>query len=147
MSAFDLSKLEKTADKLPEPEILEKGTQVEVKIISVKVAVSEKTGKTYVSPFFEVVSDDPSHLYNDFSGFLWEPNSLTEAYERGELSLKEYSRGVKQFVAFCKAFDIPLDKEVDLETDLIGKTGFVIVGVRTSDEYGTQNTVSQYVIA
>jgi len=151
---FNYSKLEKMADKLPEPEIIEAGSQVEVRNTFVRIGTSDKNGVMYVAPVFEIVSDSTEHLYNDFSDFMWEPLSMTKAYEEKRpfnkdgtpLNFKAYSRNIKKFLTFCKCFDVVLDENTNMEVASVGRTGRLIVGIKSSEDRGTENTVAQYVV-
>lgn len=131
----DYSDLENDITNAPEPKMLPKGSEVEARIISVRDGVSDSNGAHWHMPVFDIPSDP---LVMEFSDFLWD---LLDKEKIGE---KSYLRTLRRFKEFAAAFDIDYSRPFDWE-DLVGKTGWIIVGVRHSDDYGDQNTVSKYV--
>jgi len=138
MDLIDYSDLEQEILDAPEPTVLPKGTEVKVRIIQVRSGTSEKNGADYLMPVYEVLGDD-MEMVKEFSDFLW-------VLDKGNLTPKEYARALDQFKKFTRCFGIDLSRPFDPEEDLIGLEGWIIVGLRKSDEYGEQNTVSKYIL-
>ena len=136
MSLTDYSDLEKEIENTPEPKNLPRGTEVKARIINVREGVSEKNGAQWYMPVFDV-PDDP--LVLEFSDFFW------DLAERDKLDEKAYLRAMRKFKMFAEAFGIDYSRPFSWLDDLQGLEGWVILGVRKSDEYGEQNTVSKYV--
>lgn len=137
MALTDYSKMEDELSNVPEPKILARGTEVKARIIAVRTGISEKNGATWYQPVFDV-PDDPTVV--EFNDFFWELN------DRDKLDDKNAFRAMRKFKLFAEAFKLDYTKPFDWEDDLIGLTGWVILGVRKSDEYGDQNTVSKYIV-
>jgi hypothetical protein len=121
-----------------EPTVLPKGTEVKVRIIQVRQGTSEKSGNDYLMPLYEVLGDG-MEMVKEVSDFLW-------VLDKENLSAKDYARALDQFKKFAKCFGIDLSRPFDPEEDLVGLEGWIIVGLRKSDEYGEQNNVSKYIL-
>lgn len=135
MSLTDYSDLEKRISDSPEPKILERGKEVKARIINVRDGVSDKNGVRWYQPVFDVPADLSVVEFNDF---FWD---LTD---HEKLDPKQAVRSFRKFKIFAEAFGIDYSKPFSWVDDLIGKEGWVVLGIRKSDEYGDQNTVSKY---
>ena len=138
MSLIDYSDMEQEILDAQEPTVLPKGTEVKVRIIQVRQGTSEKSGNDYLMPLYEVLGDG-MEMVKEVSDFLW-------VLDKEALSAKEYARALDQFKKFAKCFGIDLSRPFDPEEDLVGLEGWIIVGLRKSDEYGEQNNVSKYIL-
>lgn len=138
MSLIDYSDMEQEIQNAPEPTVLPKGTEVKVCIIQVRQGTSEKNGNDYLMPLYEVLGDG-MEMVKEVSDFLW-------VLDKEALTAKEYARALDQFKKFAKCFGIDLSRPFDPEEDLVGLEGWIIVGMRKSDEYGEQNNVSKYIL-
>jgi hypothetical protein len=138
MSLIDYSDMQQEILDAQEPTILPKGTEVKVRIIQVRQGTSEKNGADYIIPIYEVQGDN-MEMVKEVSDFMW-------ILDRDNLPTKEYGRALDQFKKFVKCFGIDLSRPFDPDEDLVGLEGWVILGLRKSDEYGEQNTVSKYVL-
>jgi hypothetical protein len=136
MSLTDYSDLEKEIANAEEPKILPRGSEVKARIIAVRSGVSEKNGAKWYSPVFDV-PDDP--MVSEFSAFFW------DLADRSKIEPKQVARNMNAFKNFAAAFGLDYSRPFSWEDDLIGLQGWVILGVRKSDEYGDQNTVQKYV--
>ena len=136
MSLTDYSDIEKDIANAEEPKILPRGTEVKARIIAVRTGVSDKNGATWYQPVFDV-PDEP--MVQEFNAFFW------DLADRDKIEEKQVAHNMSAFKNFAKAFGIDYSKPFDWEEDLVGKEGWVILGVKKSDEYGDQNTVSKYV--
>lgn len=136
MSLTDYSDLEKEIESAPEPKTLPRGSEVKARIINMREGISDKNGAQWYMPVFDV-PDDP--LVLEFSDFFWDLAS------KNMLDEKAYFRAMRKFKLFAEAFGIDYSRPFSWTDDLIGLEGWIILGVRKSDEYGEQNTVSKYV--
>lgn len=138
MSLVDYSDLEQEITDAEEPKTLPKGTEVKARIITVRSGISEKgdyNGCTWFSVVFDV-PDNPMAM--EFSDFFWELN-------KDLLPAKTYAREIYKMQQFAVSFSVDLSRPFSWEDDLPSKEGWLIVGTKTSDDYGLQNTVSKYV--
>lgn len=138
MALIDYSDMEQEILDAQEPTTLPKGTEVKVRIIQVRQGTSEKTGNDYLMPLYEVLGDG-MEMVKEVSDFLW-------ILDKEALTTKEYARALDQFKKFAKCFGIDLSRPIDIEEDLVGLEGWIITGIRKSEEYGEQNTVSKYIL-
>lgn len=137
MALADYTDLEKEIQDAPEPKILTRGSEVKARIINVREGVSDKNGAQWYMPIFDVPSDP---MVMEFNDFFW------DLADRDKLDEKAAARSMRKFKTFAEAFGLDYSKPFDWEEDLIGLEGWVILGVRKSDEFGDQNTVSKYVV-
>lgn len=135
MALADYSSLEKEIADAPELKVLPRGTEVKARIVAVREGISDKNGAQWYQPVFDV-PDDPYVM--EFNDFFWD---LADLDKLGE---KQAVRALRKFKLFAEAFGLDYSSPFDWEEDLIGLTGWVILGVRKSDEYGDQNTISKY---
>lgn len=135
MSIADYSALEKEIGEAQEPKTLPRGTEVKARVITVRSGVSEKNNCRWYQPVFDVPAEPMAQEFNDFIWDLSDGDRLNE---------KQRARNMTRFKNFAQAFEIDYTRPFSWEDDLPGKEGWVIVGVRKSDEYGDQNTVSKY---
>jgi len=140
MSLTDYSLMENEIKNVPEAAILKKGTEVKARIITVKTGVVDKGESDYDGfSYFSVTFDAPDEpLAKEFNDFFWGLEN------KDKMSEKDFIRALRKFRNFAEAFGLDYSRPFDLEDDLPGKSGWVIVGVKKSDEYGDQNTVQKY---
>lgn len=136
MAYADYSNMENEIREAPELSILPKGKEVKARIITVREGISEKNGCQWYSVVFDV-PDEP--LAMEFSDFFW------DLADRDKLEPKQAARSMTQFKNFAAAFGIDYSQPFSWMDDLAGKEGWVILGIKKSDEYGDQNNVSKYV--
>ncbi|MCJ7761198.1 hypothetical protein MUP59_08700 [Candidatus Bathyarchaeota archaeon] len=136
MSLTDYSDLEKQIADAPEPKTLPRGAEVKARIIAIRSGISDKNNARWYQPVFDVPSEPLAIEFNDF---FW------DLADKDKLDDKSRARAFTKFKLFATAFSLDYSKPFDWEEDLIGLTGWVILGVKKSDEYGDQNTVSKYV--
>lgn len=136
MSLSDYSDIEQEVKEAPEPKILHAGTEVKVRIIGCREGVSDKNDCAYHMPTFDV-PDDP--MVMEFNDFFWE-------LDKEKLELKQYQRTLFRFKQFINCFGIDISRPFSWEDDLPGKEGWVIVGVKKSEEYGDSNNVKKYIM-
>jgi hypothetical protein len=131
----DYSDLEKEISNAPEPKILPRGVEVKARIIAIREGISEKNDCKWYQPVFDVPADP---MVMEFNDFFWD---LSEA--KTKVDPKQYARTLNKFKKFASAFKVDFSRPFDWE-GFIGLDGYLIVGVKKSDEYGDQNTVSSY---
>ena len=140
MSLSDYSDLETEIADAEEPKVLPAGTEVKARIINVLTGISESerfNGCTWYQVLFDV-PDNPMVI--EFNDFFWD-------LDRELLDAKSYSRSLYQFQQFAAAFGIDYSKPFSWTDDLVGKEGWMIVGLGKDDpEYGRKNTVKKYVV-
>ncbi len=132
----DYSKLEKEINEAPEPKSLPSGSEVKARIIMVREGVSDKNDAQWYSVVFDIPKEP---LVKEFNAFFWDLADLNKL--DGE---KQQAGALRGFKNFATAFGIDYSKPFSWMDDLIGKEGWVILGVKKSDEFGDQNTVKKY---
>jgi len=132
----DYSDLEKEIADAPEPKILARGSEVKARIIGMNEGISDKNDAQWYMPRFDVPAEP---MVMEFNDFFW------DLVDRDKLDPKSSARAMNKFKNFAKAFGIDYSRPFSWTDDLVGLEGWVILGVRKSDEYGDQNTVSKYV--
>lgn len=137
MALTDYSNMEEEIKGAQEPTILPKGSEVKARIILVREGVSDKNGAQWYSVVFDVPSEPLAQEFNDF---FWDLG------DRDKLDPKPAARSLTQFKNFAAAFGVDYSRPFSWTDDLVGKEGWVILGVKKSDEYGEQNTVSKYIV-
>jgi hypothetical protein len=136
MTLTDYSNLEKEIANAPEPKTLKRGEEVKARIISVRSGVSDKNDAHWFQPVFDVPADP---MVSEFNDFFW------DLADQDILEPKQVARNMNKFKNFAAAFDLDYSRPFSWEDDLVGLEGWIVVGVKKSDEYGDQNTVSRYV--
>ena len=135
MSLTDYSNLEKEIENVPDPKVLPRGTEVKARIINVRDGISDKNNAQWYQPVFDVPNEPLAMEFNDF---FWDLS------DRDKLDEKSGIRAMRKFKMFAEAFGIDYSKPFSWTDDLVGKEGWVILGIRKSEEYGDQNTVQKY---
>lgn len=135
MSLTDYSNIEKEIEGAEEPKALTAGTEVKARIITVRSGISDKNGCKWFSVVYDIPSEPMAMEFNDF---FWE-------LDQDKLDPKSFQRTLYRFQQFSSAFDIDYSRPFSWEDDLPGKEGWVILGLRKSDEYGDQNNVKKYI--
>lgn len=135
MSLVDYSDIQGDIQDAPEPKVLDAGTEVKVRIIGARTGVSDKNDCSWFMPTYDV-PDEP--MVKEFNDFFWD-------LDREKLTDKEYQRALYKFKIFAAALGIDYSRPLDWEDDLPGHEGWLIVGIKKSEEYGEQNTVRKYV--
>lgn len=136
MSLVDYSDLEKEIASAPEPKTLKRGDEVKIRIIGIRSGISDKNDAKWYQPIFDVPADP---MVSEFNDFIW------DLADRDKLDPKQQARNMNRFKNFAACMGLDYSKPFSWEDDLIGLTGWAILGVKKSDEYGDQNTVSKYV--
>jgi hypothetical protein len=133
----DYSNLEKEISTSQDPTILPRGSEVKARIIGMNDGYSDKNnGAHYYQPLFDI-SDQP--LVKEFNAFFW------DLATRDKLDMKKATRALSQFKNFAICFGIDYSRPFDWN-ELVGKEGWVILGIQKDDQYGDKNTISKYVV-
>jgi len=137
MALTDYSDLEQEIKDAPEPKVLPAGSEVKARIINVRSGISDKNDARWYSPVFDV-PDDP--MVVEFNAFFW------ELADRDKLTPKEVQRGIYQFGRFAECFGLDYSRPFSWEDDLNGLEGWIILGLKKSEDYGDQNTIKKYMV-
>ena len=137
MALTDYSDLEQQIKDAPEPRVLPAGSEERARIINVRSGISDKNDARWYSPVFDV-PDDP--MVVEFNTFFW------ELADRDKLTPKEVQRGIYQFGRFAECFGLDYSRPFSWEDDLNGLEGWVILGLKKSEEYGDQNSIKKFVV-
>ncbi len=135
MSLTDYSDLEQKIANAPEPKILPAGTEVEFRIIGMKGGISDKNDCAYHSPVYDVPADP---MVIEFNSFMWE-------LDEKKLTPKQFARQLSDFNIFAKCIGLDYSRPFSWEDDLIGLTGWAILGVKKDDTYGDSNTIKKFI--
>ncbi len=118
-----------------EPKQLPAGSEVKARIVSIRTGISDKNDCTWRSVVYDVPAEP---MVTEFNDFMWD-------LDKEKLTPKQFARELYKFKQFASAFGIDFSRPFSWEDDLPGKEGWIIVGVKKSDEYGDQNTVKKYI--
>ena len=133
----DYSDLEKEIEDAPETKTLPRGSEVKARIIAVYPGENESTGVR----FYRLVFDIPAQPeVKEFQIFM------NELEDREKMEANHRRKALRNFGDFRIAFGLDISRPFSWEDDLINLEGWVILGVKKSDEYGDQNTVSRFVV-
>ena len=116
-----------------EPTVKPAGEQVELRIVSFNTG-EDKNGNKYIMPFFEP-TDDP--YGKEFGHYIPRPHD--------GMSPKEKNRALLAIEGLMKSFDITISSQMDIKNDIVGKTGWAIVGVGKDQDDLPTNTIRKYV--
>jgi hypothetical protein len=136
MSFMDFSTVEKEIKDAPKPHILDKGAEVEVRIIGVNEGVSERNNCRWFMPRFDVPRDP---MANEFNTFFWNP------LDNNKLDEKQKQKNNYNLQQFFACFGVTDLSKFSFD-DLTGKKGWAILGVQKDEEYGDKNYISKYII-
>lgn len=115
-----------------EPVVMPADEEYKVRVVSCDVKMN-KNDEPYMLPRFEV-SDEL--LAKEFTKYLPLPfDGQDEKKANGcKLSLKR----------FFDAFEVDVSEEIDSE-ELVGREGWVILGVESDDKYGDSNYIKRFI--
>lgn len=116
-----------------EPTVKKKGEECKLRIVSCLVD-TDKNGNRYIMPFFE----DPDDPYlKEFGDFMSLPHD--------GMSPKDANKAKLRLKGFAEAFDVDFSGALDIKNDLVGKTGWAILGVGKDQDGQPVNRVNKYV--
>ena len=85
-------------------------------------------------PTFDVPADP---MVIEFNDFFWE-------LDQEKLDAKQFQRALYKFQRFAAAFGIDYSRPFAWD-DLVGKEGWIILGIQKDDEYGDKNRPTKYI--
>jgi len=116
-----------------EPTVHPDGEEAELRIVSF-MKNTDKNGNAFVMPFFEI-ADDP--YSKEFGDYLPLPH--------GGMSPKEKNEATLKLAAFAEAFDVNFSQQLDIKNDIVGKSGWSILGVGKDKDGNPTNKIRKYV--
>ncbi|MBU2685642.1 MAG: hypothetical protein KKF27_20565 [Gammaproteobacteria bacterium] len=116
-----------------EPTVKPAGEEAKLRIVGFLSDVN-KHGNRYIMPFFEV-TDDPQ--CKEFSHYIELPHD--------GMSPKEANNAKLAMQGLSGAFDIDFSSQLDIKNDVIGKTGWAILGIGKDVDKNPANTIRKYV--
>lgn len=115
------------------PTVQEDGTEAQLKVVSV-LKGQDKNGHDYLMPFFEV-ADDPYSV--EFGDYMPLPNDT--------MNPKEKNKAILKLKGFSEAFGIDFSTQLDLKNDVVGQTGWAILGIGKDQDGNPTNKIRKYV--
>jgi len=116
-----------------EPTVHPAGEEAVLRIVSF-LKSQDKNGNDYMMPFFEIIDDAYAKEFGDYMPL---PNA--------GMSPKEVNKSKLRILSFSKAFDIDFSQPLDIKNDIVGKTGWAILGVKTDQEGEPINSIKKFV--
>jgi hypothetical protein len=116
-----------------EPTVQPDGTEAELRIVSF-LKDSDKNGHDYIMPFFEV-AEDPYSV--EFGDYIRLPD--------GDMSPKEKNKAILRMQQFGEAFGIDFSQQLDIKADIVGQTGWAILGIGKDQDGNPTNKIRKYV--
>ena len=126
-------------DGAQEPTIAPADKEYKLRIISCEGLKQDKNGNDYIMPKFEIPSEPTSKEFTKYLK-LATPNNLKD------LSKKEANTLKWSNANFLLCFRIDAKKKFKPENDLVGKTGWAILGVESDEEYGDKNYIKRLIV-
>lgn len=130
MSILDLTNY--NVPEAEEPTAAEAG-EYEIRIIECDGVRENEAGNPYILPRFEIPSEPTS---KDFTKYMALPHD--------DMDPKKLARTLATLKNFGAAFGIDFSRQIEFD-ELPGLTGWVILGVENSDEYGDQNYIKRFI--
>ena len=115
-----------------EPTVADAGTEAELRVISF-LKDKDKNGTDYIMPFFEILEDPYAKEFGDYMPL---PNS--------SMNPKELNKAKIRLKEFSTAFGINLQGTLDVKNDVVGKTGWAILGHGKDRDGGKINNIRRY---
>lgn len=116
----------------PEPKAVPADEEYKLRIIGA-TQDNDKNQEPYLLPRFDI---DGQPLSKDFTKFLRIPHSGLEE--------KDMIRARSSMRIFLTCFGLPTSGQIDLE-DMKGKTGWAILGIEETEQYGENNYVKRFI--
>jgi len=116
-----------------EPTVHPDGEEAELRIVSF-MKNQDKNGNDFVMPFFEIMDDPYS---KEFGDYLPLPNEGMSPKEKNAATLK--------LLSFSEAFSIDFGGQLDIKNDIVGVTGWAILGVGKDQDGNPTNKIRKYV--
>jgi hypothetical protein len=126
-------------NEIPDPKPVKDGTEAELRIVDIDGLDEDgnpkvdKNGFNYCMPRFEIVGEPLAPQFTTFLPIVTEGMDDVKKY-------KTELRGKK----FSLCFGLTGDEDPQ---EMVGATGWAILGVEESDEYGDRNTIKKFIAA
>jgi len=131
MSIIDLS--EGISDAV-EPTVMNADEEYQARVISCEAKLN-KNNEPYMLPRFEVVDEPTAKEFSKYLPLLFDGQDAKKK-NNAKLGLQR----------FFDAFGVVAGDDLDTE-DIVGATGWVILGVEEDDQYGTSNYIKRFIAA
>lgn len=115
-----------------EPTVAPDGEEAELRIVSFMKG-DDKNGNPFIMPFYEIPEDPYS---KEFGDYLPLPN--------GSMSPKEKNAALLGLQGFSEAFEIDLSGQLDIKNDIVGQTGWAILGIGKDQDGFPTNKIRKY---
>ena len=115
-----------------EPKVVPADEEYELRIIDAKTDTN-KDGNPYLLPRFEVVGEP---LAKDFTKYIGLPHE--------EMDAKQLHRAKWALKSYLECFGLPTSGQL-VVGDMVGLTGWGILGVEDNEQYGEQNYVKRFI--
>ncbi len=116
-----------------EPILHTDGEEANLRFVSV-LEGNDKNGSRFMMPFFEIPEDPYSKEFGDYMPI---PSD--------EMSPKEKNAATLKIAGFADAFDVDFSVEIDIKQDIVGKTGWAILGVGKDQDGLPTNKIRKFV--
>ena len=116
-----------------EPTVHPDGEEAELRIVSFMKA-NDKNGKAFIMPFFEIPEDPYSKEFGDYIPL---PDDSMSPKDKNNATLK--------LLGLSEAFGIDFSKPLDIKNDVVGQTGWAILGVGKDQDGNPVNKIRKYV--
>lgn len=115
-----------------EPKVVPADEEYELRIIDAKTDVN-KDGNPYLLPRLEVVGEP---LAKDFTKYIGLPHE--------EMDAKQLNRAKWALKNYLECFGLPTSGQL-VVGDMVGSTGWGILGVEDNEQYGEQNFIKKFI--
>jgi len=115
-----------------EPKVVPADEEYELRIIDAKTDTN-KDGNPYLLPRLEVVGEP---LAKDFTKYIALPHE--------EMDAKQLNRTKWALKNYLECFGLPTEGKL-VVGDMVGSTGWGILGVEDNEQYGEQNYVKKFI--
>uniref|UniRef100_A0A6M3LP08 Uncharacterized protein n=1 Tax=viral metagenome TaxID=1070528 RepID=A0A6M3LP08_9ZZZZ len=117
-----------------EPGVYPQGKEAQLRIVSFMKDI-DKNGDEFIMPFFEVIEDP---YCKEFGDYIPLPSD--------KFSPKKNNESKNKIIALSTAFDIDFSTTIDIKNDIVGKTGWAILGIGKDQDDSPVNRIKKYVV-
>ena len=116
-----------------EPKVVPADEEYELRIIDAKTDINT-SGNPYLLPRLEIVGEP---LAKDFTKYIGLPHE--------EMDAKQLNRAKWALKNYLECFGLPTSGQLVVD-DMVGSTGWGILGVEDNEQYGEQNYVKKFIV-
>ena len=140
MSMLDIAQ---RVSEAKEPEVVPEGMEYELECIKMRQGTHEATGLEYIIYTFKILNP-PEEIVNPrfVEQFMWisSTEDIKEAYDAqrandNDLNMRYLFEGL----------GVDISQPFHMEDDVVGQTGWAILGIRDEGEYGLKNNIKKWV--